>query len=234
MTLSPRSSPVALVPLLALSTMACATAPTSSIQVPAATPHKVCAGDDAGDGPVTLVRTLWQYHPGGPQIELPEPGYPCGAFRHDGAVRPAVDDERWTMAPDGTSVFFSEPSQVADTGYRQVQFRYFRSLIFVPAGYDPASIEVQARAVDDALHLVLYNSHYPGGFSPDDIGPATAGVGACVGNGNASWAIGPYLRAGEANVVLLVHADLQPTTSSLGQANILNGGTAVPILTCDS
>jgi hypothetical protein len=179
-----------------------------------------------------LTRGSWQFNPGGSFVELPEPGYPCQAFRHD-AMRPTPFDEGWTDAQDRDFVGFSEVSTISAAGYMTAQFRYFRTLIFVPSGTAPPTLTVEASGIDDALYLAIYNSANPEGLSPEDVGPSEAGVGACHGNGRASWDLARYLEPGEINMLLLVHADMSPATSALSSVQILAGGLPLQMVNCD-
>jgi len=179
-----------------------------------------------------LTRGSWQFNPGGAYVALPEPGYPCQGFLHD-AMRPTPYDEGWTDAQDRDFVGFSEVSTVSAAGYVTAQFRYFRTLIFVPNGKAPRSLTIEASGIDDALYLAIYNSKNPAGLSPSDAGPSEEGVGACHGNGRASWDLARYLEPGEINMLLLVHADMSPATSALSSVQILADGLALQMVTCD-
>ena len=179
----------------------------------------------------TALRGTWQYNPGGPYVSLPEPGYPCAAFLHDGAVRPTLDDDHWVGAPDGTSIGFSMTSTLTSTNYSTAQFRYFRSLVYVPTNVTIDSFRVMARGVDDSVHIILYNAKYPNGVSPTDAGPSDPQVGACAGNGDSSWELKSYAQPGEINLVLVIQADLAPTICSLA-TDITVNGAAVPLYDC--
>jgi hypothetical protein len=177
------------------------------------------------------VRGTWQYDPGGPYVSLPGPGYPCAAFLYDGAVRPTLDDDHWVGAPDGTSIRFSMTSTLTSNDYRTAQFRYFRSLVYVPPSVTIDSFRVIATGVDDSVHIILYNSKYPSGVSPTDAGPSDPQVGACAGNGDSSWELKSYAQAGEINLVFVIQADLSPTVSSL-TTDITVNNAPVPLYDC--
>jgi hypothetical protein len=178
------------------------------------------------------IRGTWQYDPGGVYVTLAAPGYPCSAFLHDGAVRPTLDDDRWVGAPQGDVIAFSTASTLTASDYRSAQFRYFRSLVFVPASVQIDSFRVTTTGVDDSVHLVLYNSKYPNGISPADAGPSDPDVGACAGNGDSSWDFKGYAQAGEINVVLIVQADMSPTVCALGKADITVNSSPIPLFDC--
>jgi hypothetical protein len=178
------------------------------------------------------IRGTWQYDPGGPAVALPGPGYPCAAFEHQGPARPPLDDDRWVGAPDGASIVFSTDSTIVTANYETAQFRYFRSLVYVPDGPPPASFRVIVSGVDDSVEVVLYNSAYRNGVSPQGIGPSDPAVGACNGNGDASWDFAAYARAGEVNLVLIIQADLSPTVSSLGKSDVTVNGADTLLYDC--
>jgi hypothetical protein len=179
-----------------------------------------------------LIRGSWQFNPGGPYVEMMEPGYPCAAFLQDGDVRPSLDDPNWTDTEDGEFVHFSEVSTVPESGYTVAQFRYFRSLVFVPEGAGLRSLTVSALGIDDAIHIELFNSKYPDGISPIDAGPSDPEVGACQGNDAASWDFQGYVVEGEVNVVLVVHADMNPATSTLAEVRIEADAAPIPLVSC--
>jgi hypothetical protein len=178
------------------------------------------------------IRGGWQYNPGGPYVDLPVSGYPCAAFLYDGDVQPKPDDNHWVAAPNGESIGFSMLSSMLESGYRKAQFRYFRTLVFIPSTVAVDSFQVAAQGVDDSLHIVLYNSKHPDGVSPTDAGPSDPTVGACAGNGASTWDFKSYILPGEVNVVLIVHADMSPTISSLQSVEITLNGAAIPLFDC--
>jgi hypothetical protein len=179
-----------------------------------------------------LIRGSWQFNPGGAYVTLPERGYPCLAFLHDGDVRPAMDDPAWTDAANGEFLGFSERSTVPESNYSVAQFRYFRSLVFVPEGAQVNSLTVSALGIDDAIYIELFNSKYPEGVSPLDAGPSDPMVGSCYGNDSASWDFKDYFVEGEVNVVFLVHADMNPATSTLVEVRIEADGAPIPLVSC--
>jgi hypothetical protein len=178
------------------------------------------------------VRGTWQYNPGGKYVSLPVAGYPCAAFLYDGPVRPSPDDDHWVGAPDGALITFSMTSTIPTTDYRIAQFRYFRSLVYLPPTPKIDSFRVMVTGVDDSVHLVLYNSKYPSGVSPTDAGPSDPRVGACAGNGDNAWDFASYVQPGEINVVLIVQADMSPDICSLGRTDITVNGASVPLYDC--
>jgi hypothetical protein len=178
------------------------------------------------------VRGTWQYNPGGAVVDLPEPGYPCAAFKYDGPVRPTLDDDRWVGAPAGDTIQFSTVSNITTTGYKSAQFRYFRSLVYVPAELKLDSFRVTVTGVDDSVKVILFNSKYPTGVSPQDAGPSDATVGACNGNGDTAWDLKAYAQVGEVNVVLIIQADMSPTVCSLGKTDITVNSAEVPLFDC--
>ena len=181
------------------------------------------------------IRGTWQYNPGGAFVTLPAPGYPCSAFLYDGPVRPPLDDDHWVAAPDGALINFSTTSTLMASNYTNVQFRYFRSLVFIPASVTIDSFRVTTAGVDDSVRLVLYNSKYPMGVSPTDVGPSDPSepaAGACAGNGDSAWDFKAYAQAGEINVVLVTQADMSPTVSSLGKTDITVNGAPIPLYDC--
>jgi hypothetical protein len=179
-----------------------------------------------------LIRGSWQFNPGGPYVTLPESGYPCAAFLHDTNVRPAMNDPGWTDATNGEFLGFSEESTVPESNYTVAQFRYFRSLVFVPEGAQVNSLTVSALGIDDAIYVELFNSEYPEGVSPLDAGPSDPLVGACYGNDGAEWDFKNYFVEGEVNAVLVVHADMNPATSTLAEVRIEADGTPIQIVSC--
>jgi hypothetical protein len=179
-----------------------------------------------------LIRGSWQYNPGGPYVTLPESGYPCAAFLHDGNVRPRRDDPAWTDAANGEFLGFSESSTVPEAAYAVAQFRYFRSLVFVPKDAKLETLTVSALGIDDAVYLELFNSEYPDGVSPLDAGPSDPDVGACFGNDSASWDFKDYIVKGEVNVVFLVHADMNPATSTLTEVKLEANGEPIRLVSC--
>jgi hypothetical protein len=198
------------------------------------TEQGLCTGDYAKSKLVAKdeVRGTWQYNPGGPYVDIPESGYPCAAFKYDGDVRPKLDDPSWTEATDGQFIGFSETSTIAASGYTQIQFRYFRSLVYVPTDAAFTSLTVEATGIDDSLHVVLFNSEHPDGFSPTDVAPTDATVGACQGNGSATWDFINHIKKGEVNVFMLVHADQSPSTSQLTSVDIKVDGASVTTFDC--
>ena len=178
-----------------------------------------------------LTRGSWQFNPGGGYLDLPEPGYPCRAFLYD-AMRPTPFDEGWIDAQDRDFVGFSETSTITLPGYVTAQLRYFRTLIFVPDGKAPRTLTFEASGIDDALYLAIYNSTHPEGYSPTDAGPSDPEVGACHGNGQASWDLAGQLEPGEINMVLLVHADMSPATSALSAVQVLADGQPLQMVSC--
>jgi hypothetical protein len=178
-----------------------------------------------------ITRGSWQFNPGGGFVELGEAGYPCRAFLHDG-MRPTPTDARWTDATDRDFVGFSEVSTITAPGYNSAQFRYFRTLIFVPAGKRPSALTVHAAGIDDSLYLAIYNSTHPKGVSPVDVGPSELEVGACAGNGQATWNVTNYIEPGEINMLLLVHADMNPATSALASVEVEADGLAIQMVSC--
>jgi hypothetical protein len=211
-------------------------APTSPVIDCNAEPERcaLCSGNYASI-PLTLtepVRGGWQYNPGGPYVDLPVPGYPCAAFLYDGDVQPKPDDDHWVAAPNGESIGFSMLSSMVESGYRKAQFRFFRTLVFIPSTVAVDSFQVAAQGVDDSLHIVLYNSKHPDGVSPTDAGPSDPAVGACAGNGASTWDFKSYIQPGEVNVVLVVHADMSPAISSLQSVQITLNGAAIPLFDC--
>lgn len=179
-----------------------------------------------------LIRGSWQFNPGGPYVTLPENGYPCTAFLHDTEVRPAMDDPGWTDAANGEFLGFSETSTVPESNYTVAQFRYFRSLVFVPKGAQVKSLTVSALGIDDAIYVELFNSKHPDGISPLDAGPSDPMVGACYGNDSAEWDFKSYFVEGEVNAVLVVHADMNPATSTLAEVRIEANGAPIQIVSC--
>jgi hypothetical protein len=179
-----------------------------------------------------ITRGSWQFNPGGSFVELGEAGYPCRAFLHD-SMRPTPTDERWTDATDRDFVGFSETSTITAPGYLTAQFRYFRTLIFVPAGQRPSKLTVKVSGIDDALYLAVYNSANPTGVSPLDAGPSEQGVGACSGNGHAEWDIAGQIQPGAINMLLLVHADMSPATSSLDSVEVEADGQPIQMVSCE-
>jgi hypothetical protein len=179
-----------------------------------------------------LIRGSWQFNPGGAYVTLPERGYPCLAFLHDADVRPAMDDPAWTDAANGEFLGFSERSTVPESNYSAAQFRYFRSLVFVPEGAQVKSLTVSALGIDDAIYIELFNSKYPEGVSPLDAGPSDPMVGSCYGNDSASWDFKNYFVEGEVNVVFLVHGDMNPATSTLAEVRIEADGAPIPLVSC--
>jgi hypothetical protein len=179
-----------------------------------------------------LIRGSWQFNPGGSFVMLPEAGYPCKAFLHDGDVRPAMSDPQWTDAAHGEFLGFSERSTVPESDYTMAQFRYFRSLVFVPAGARVSTLTVSAFGIDDAVYVELFNSKYPEGVSPVDAGPSDPAVGACQGNDSASWDFKNYIAEGEVNALLVVHADMNPATSTLTEVRIEANGEPIPLVSC--
>lgn len=179
-----------------------------------------------------LIRGSWQFNPGGPYVTLEESGYPCLAFLHDGAVRPTMDDPAWTDATNGEFLGFSERSTVPESNYKVAQFRYFRSLVFVPEGANVKSLTVSAIGIDDAIYVELFNSKHPDGVSPLDAGPSDPMVGSCYGNDSASWDFKDYFVEGEVNAVLVVHADMNPATSTLAEVRIEANGAPIQIVSC--
>lgn len=180
----------------------------------------------------TITRGSWQFNPGGGFVNLPEPGYPCRAFLYD-STRPSPFDARWTNAVDRDFVGFSESSAIIGTTYLAAQFRYFRTALFIPTGKRPSTLALRASGIDDALFVAIYNSTYPDGFSPNDAGPKEAEVGACSGNGQASWDFADYVEPGEVNVLLLVHADMSAATSSLTSVEIDADGQPIQMVSCE-
>jgi hypothetical protein len=180
-----------------------------------------------------LIRGSWQYNPGGPYVHLPVSGYPCAAFAYDGDVRPPMRDEHWVPAPNGDSIAFSADSTLPRSEYRDVQFRYFRSLVFVPADFNVAAFNVTVTGVDDSVRVILFNSKYPEGVSPKDVGPTDPVVGACAGNGDHDWDLVDYVKAGEVNIVLLIHADMNPSTSMLQKVEVKVNGAGISLFHCD-
>lgn len=178
-----------------------------------------------------ITRGSWQFNPGGAFVDLPEPGYPCRAFVHD-AMRPSPLDERWTDAKDRDFVGFSEVSTISETGYLKAQFRYFRTLIFVPKNATLRSLTVTASGIDDALFLSVYNADNPMGNSPLSAGPSEEGVGACSGNGHAEWELANVVSKGQINMLLLVHADMSPATSRLDTVEVLANGEPIQMVSC--
>lgn len=179
-----------------------------------------------------LIRGSWQFNPGGSYVTLPERGYPCLAFLHDADVRPGMDDPGWTDAANGEFLGFSETSTVPESNYTMVQFRYFRSLVFVPEGAQVGSLLVSALGIDDAVHIQLFNSRYPEGVSPVDAGPSDPMVGACQGNNAGAWDFKDYIAEGEINAFLVVHADMNPATSTLTEVRIEADGAPIQIVSC--
>ncbi|HEX4348016.1 MAG TPA: hypothetical protein VHZ73_10610 [Vicinamibacterales bacterium] len=179
-----------------------------------------------------IIRGTWQYNPGGPYVTLPGPGYPCAAFSHDDATTPLADDDHWIAAPDGAFIGFRQSSVLTMTGYVQAQFRYFRTLVFVPSAFDVKTFTVAAQGVDDSVHIVIFNSKYPNGVSPTDAGPSDPTVGACGGFGDWSWDFKSYVQPGEINVFFLVQADLNPSTSSLVRVDLRANGAPIPLYDC--
>jgi hypothetical protein len=178
------------------------------------------------------IRGTWQYDPGGPAVALPESGYPCAAFKYEGPVRPTLDDDRWVGAPDATSIVFSTDSNIPTANYRTAQFRYFRSLVYIPDGHPPGSFRVVVTGVDDSVEVILFNSTHPEGVSPQGVGPSDPAVGACNGNGDAAWELEAYARAGEVNLVLIIQADMSPTVSSLGKSDVTVDGADTLLYDC--
>jgi hypothetical protein len=178
-----------------------------------------------------ITRGSWQFNPGGGFLDLPEPGYPCTAFMHD-TMRPTPVDKRWTDAKDRDFVGFEETSTISSEGYLTAQFRYFRTLIFVPKNATLTSLSVKASGIDDALYLAVYNADNPEGTSPLDAGPSQEGVGACSGNGHAEWQLSKAIKKGQINMLLLVHADMSPSTSSLASVEILANGEPIQMVAC--
>jgi hypothetical protein len=148
------------------------------------------------------------------------------------AERPPLDDRHWTTAPDGDFIGFSETSTIPDHGYVTAQFRYFRTAIYVPDGGRPSSLTVTATDIDDAVFLALFSPSRPDGFSPLDAGPSDPDVGACYGNGGASWDIARFLDEGEVNHLLVVHADMNPFISSLSTVEIMADGRPIQMVSC--
>jgi hypothetical protein len=179
-----------------------------------------------------LIRGSWQFNRGGASVMLPESGYPCAAFLHDGDVRPAMDDPDWTDAANGEFLGFSEVSTVPESHYLVAQFRYFRSLVYVPADARVSSLTISAIGIDDAVYVELFNSMYPEGMSPADAGPGDPMVGACQGNDSALWDFKDYIAAGEVNAFLVVHADMNPATSTLREVRIEANGEPIPLVSC--
>jgi hypothetical protein len=180
------------------------------------------------------MRGTWQANPGGAPVMLPVSGYPCAAFLYDGPVRPAADDDHWVGAPNGQFINYSVTSTLPVSDYRYAQFYYFRSLVYVPPGTTISSFRVVVGSVDDSVKLILFNSKYPNGVSPTDAGPSDPAVGACNGNGGASWDFKDYAQAGEINLVLIIHVDLSPTVSSISQSDITVNGQELPLFDCVS
>jgi hypothetical protein len=178
------------------------------------------------------VRGTWQYDPGGPVVALPEPGYPCAAFKYEGTVMPSLDDDRWVGAPAGDFIDFSTVSNITTPGYTSAQFRFFRSLVYLPADLPLDSFRVAVTGVDDSVQVILYNSKHPTGVSPKDAGPSDETVGACNGNGDTSWDFKAYAQMGEVNVVLIVQADMSPTVCSLGKTDLTVNSAEVPLFDC--
>lgn len=179
------------------------------------------------------VRGTWQFNPGATYLTIPQPGYPCKAFLYDLSIRPGLNDPNWTTAPNGQFIGFSEASTIpGGQNYTKVQYRYFRSLVWLPAGYPVSSFQVVASGVDDGLFVVLHNSANPNGVSKASWGTADPSVGACVGNGGINWNLTADVVPGEVNVVYLVHADMNPSVSSLNNVNILVNGASLPLFDC--
>jgi hypothetical protein len=179
-----------------------------------------------------VTRGSWQLNQGGSAITLSGPGYPCAAFLEERKSRPPAGDPRWTDAPDGVFLGFNEPSTITTTDYTRGQFRYFRSLIYVPRGANLRALTVSATGIDDSVYLELTNTRYPMGVSPQDAGPADPMVGACQGNGMGMWNLAGYIAEGEVNVLLLVHADLSAATSTLTSVDIRADDMPIQIVSC--
>jgi len=180
-----------------------------------------------------ITRGSWQFNPGGGFKELGESGYPCRAFLYDD-TRPAPDDPRWTEAKDRDYIEFQETSTLTKNGFVTAQFRYFRTLVFVPAGKRPTDLIVRAAGIDDALYLAVYNSDHPEGISPLDAGSYDPEVGACTGNGAVEWNIADHLIPGEINQILLVHADMNPVISSLASVEVESDGDSIQMVDCNT
>jgi hypothetical protein len=58
-------------------------------------------------------------------------------------------------------------------------------------------------------------------------------VGACSGNGKASWDLASQLKPGEINMLLLVHADMNPATSALSTVQVLADGLPLQMVSCE-
>jgi hypothetical protein len=202
------------------------------IDAPDEVRRALCSSETAELDFDKLTRGSWQFNPGGGFMELPEAGYPCKAFLYD-EMRPEPSDKRWTDAADADFVGFSETSTISAAGYMTAQFRYFRTLLFVPEGKRPAALTVKVTGIDDALYLAVYNSKYPEGVSPTDAGPSEEDVGACSGNGHADWDLTGYIEPGEVNTLLLVHADMSPATSSLDSVEVEADGLPIQMVSCE-
>jgi hypothetical protein len=179
-----------------------------------------------------VTRGSWQINLGGPAITLPAPGYPCAAFLEERKSRPAAGDPGWTDAPDGVFLGFNETSTITTMDYNRGQFRYFRSLIYVPRGANLRALTVSATGIDDSVYLELTNTRYPMGVSPQDAGPSDPMVGACQGNGMGEWNLATYIAEGEVNVLLLVHADLAAATSTLTSVDIRADNMPIQLVSC--
>lgn len=208
--------------------------PPPIISAPPEVKHALCSNayDSVKLSYTQITRGSWQFNPGGAFVKLPAPGYPCAAFREERKVRPAVGDPRWTDAADGAFLGFNEPSTITSTNYTEAQFRFFRSFIFVPMAANLKSLDVQATGIDDAVFVELINSRYPMGVSPRDVGPSDPDVGACQGNGQGQWNLAKYVAEGEINVLVVVHADLAPATSTLMSVGVNADGAAIQLVSC--
>lgn len=180
-----------------------------------------------------VAQTSWQVAPQGPGIMLDQSGYPCSAFKHDAPVRPSIEDEGWTSASPKPTLGFSKKSKVPKTGYRQVLYRYYRTQLYVGDKFRLKSLTLSAKGIDDSLHWVVFNSKHPKGISPDNAGPSAEGVGTCQGNGSARWDLSKVIARGEVNTVMLVHAEMQPPTTGLGDVRITANGRPIDFVTCD-
>jgi len=183
------------------------------------------------------IRGTWQYNPGGVHVSIPggtfSTTYPCGVFRYDGNVRPSMSSPSWVSAPNGQFVSFSETSTIS-TPWSQARFRYFRSLVYVPTSAAYASLKVRVTGVDDSAQLVLFNADHPQGISPSAAGTSDATVGACVGNGSKDFDFTAFVKKGAVNAFLLMHADLNPSTSRLTSADVLADGVSIQTYDCST
>ncbi|EAU69436.1 hypothetical protein STIAU_3662 [Stigmatella aurantiaca DW4/3-1] len=176
-------------------------------------------------------RTPWQMH-NGLEVSATNPNgfkkFTCNPTQHgqiceyDVATIPPQSDSGWAIAPNGETIGFSIPSRVCQApiaclGYGD--FTYFQTLVDVPANVAVTQFTIAFSGMDDGSRVTIFNSQYPAGL-------VIPGSYVYFG-GSGTTNLGPYVKSGEINRVVVTQVDDCCSENNLDSAIVVLNGEPV-------